>query len=151
MRRREFIGALGGVAVLPLAARAQQAGKIARIGLLGTPLDNPVTETGYQSFVTELRRLGFTEGVNLIVEHRRTDEGMPKAFTGANELVAAKVDVLVAVGPKSRYRLLSRRARSCPSSCWPTTTIHSHAVTSRRWRSQVVISPACFIASRNSR
>ena len=100
MRRREFIAALGGVAVLPLAARAQQAGKIARVGLLGTPLDNPVTETGYQSFVTELRRLGFTEGVNLIVEHRRTDEGMAKAFTGANELVAAKVDVLVAVGPE---------------------------------------------------
>ena len=94
MKRREFITLLGSAtAVLPLAARAQEAGRFARIGVLGPGLDNPVTGPGYQTFLSELRKLGFTEGQNVIVEYRRTDEGLPKAFTGANELVAAKADV----------------------------------------------------------
>jgi putative ABC transport system substrate-binding protein len=93
MRRREFITLLGGAAAAcPLAARAQEAGRFARVGVLGPGLDNPVSGPGYQAFVSELRKLGFTEGKNVIVEYRRTDEGLPKAFTGANELVAAKAD-----------------------------------------------------------
>ena len=79
---------------------AQQEGKIARVGVLGPGLDNPVTGPGYKVFLSELRKLGFTEGQNVIVEYRRTDEGVPKAFTGANEFVAAKADVLVANGPE---------------------------------------------------
>ena len=47
-----------------------------------------------------MQKLGFTEGQNLAIEHRPTDEGIPKAFAGANELVAAKVDVLLADGPE---------------------------------------------------
>jgi putative tryptophan/tyrosine transport system substrate-binding protein len=101
MRRREFITLVGGAAaVWPLAARAQQAGRIARVGVLGPDLNNSVSGPGYQVFLSELRKLGFTEGQNLVVEYRRTDEGMPKAFTGANEMVAAKADVLVANGPE---------------------------------------------------
>jgi len=45
-----------------------------------------------------LRKLGFTEGQNFVVEYRRADEGLPKAFTAANELAASKVEVLVAAG-----------------------------------------------------
>ena len=72
-----------------------------RIGVLGPdPTNNPVTGPGYQVFLSELRKLGFTEGQNLVVEYRRTDEGLPEAFTGANEMVAAKADVLVANGPE---------------------------------------------------
>jgi putative ABC transport system substrate-binding protein len=101
MRRREFITLLGGaVAVWPLAALAQQPGKVARVGVLGPGLDNPVMAAGYPNFLSELRKLGFTEGQNLVVEHRRIDEGMPKAFAAANELGAAKVEVLVADGPE---------------------------------------------------
>jgi putative ABC transport system substrate-binding protein len=101
MRRRAFISLLGGAAAAwPLAARAQHAGRIARVGVLGPDLNNSVTGPGYQVFLSELRKLGFTEGQNLVVEYRRTDEGMPKAFTGANEMVAAKADVLVANGPE---------------------------------------------------
>ena len=51
-------------------------------------------------FLSELRKLGFTESQNLIVEYRRTDEGLTKAFTGANELVAEKANVLVVNGPE---------------------------------------------------
>jgi putative tryptophan/tyrosine transport system substrate-binding protein len=98
MKRREFIALIGGA--WPLAARAQQSGRIARVGVLGPDLSNPVTGPGYEVFLSEMRKLGFTEGQNLVIEYRRTDEGLPKAFTGANEMVAAKADVLVANGPE---------------------------------------------------
>jgi ABC-type uncharacterized transport system substrate-binding protein len=101
MRRRDFIALVGSsLAGWPLAARAQQASKIARVGVLSADLSNPVTGPGYQILLSELRKLGFTEGQNLVMEHRRTDEGLEKAFIGANELVAAKADVLVANGPE---------------------------------------------------
>jgi len=101
IKRREFITLLGG-AVLdwPLGASAQQTGRIARVGVLGPDLSNPVTGPGYQVFLSELRKLGFTEGQNLVMEYRRADEGLQKAFTGANEIIAAKADVLVANGPE---------------------------------------------------
>src|SRR5262245_26452591 len=99
IRRREFIALLGGTAAAwPLAARAQQPDQIQRIGFLGTERDNPLTARGYPAFVAELNRLGFTEGHNLTIEHRRTDEGTARVFANANELAASKVNVLVASG-----------------------------------------------------
>jgi putative tryptophan/tyrosine transport system substrate-binding protein len=101
VKRRDFITLLSGAAVAwPLGARAQQTGRIARVGVLGPDLSNPVTGPGYQVFLSELRKLGFTEGQNLVMEYRRTDAGLQKAFTGANEIIAAKADVLVANGPE---------------------------------------------------
>src|SRR5262249_40525559 len=101
MKRREFITLLGGAAaVWPLVARAQQPDKTARVGWLAASLDNPVQALGREVLLSTLRKLGFTEGYNLVLEHRRTDEGMAKAFAGANELVAAKADVLIADGPE---------------------------------------------------
>jgi putative ABC transport system substrate-binding protein len=110
MRRREFITLLGATAAWPLAAHAQSADRIARVGVLGPdPNNNPVTAPGYQVFLSELRKLGFTEGHNLVVQYRRTDEGLPKAFTGANEMVAAKADVLVANGPEVALQAAAAR------------------------------------------
>ena len=98
MRRREFITLLGGAAAWPFAARGQQGGKIARVGVLASDRANPVTGEGLPILLAELHKLGFTEGQNLLVEHRRVDDGVTKAFAGANDLVAAKADVLVASG-----------------------------------------------------
>ena|SRR6516162_2301902 len=42
-----------------------------RVGVLGPGLNNSVTGPGYQVFLSELRKLGFTEGQNLVVEYRR--------------------------------------------------------------------------------
>ena len=91
-KRRDFVALLGGAAGWPLAARAQQGGKIARVGVLASDRANPVTGEGLPIFRTELHKLGFAEGQNLIIEHRRVDEGVAKAFAGANDLVAAKAD-----------------------------------------------------------
>ena len=99
--RRELLAAFGSAAAAwPLAARAQQPDKTARVGWLAASLDNPVQALGREVLLSTLRKLGFTEGYNLVLEHRRTDEGMAKAFAGANELVAAKADVLIADGPE---------------------------------------------------
>jgi putative ABC transport system substrate-binding protein len=103
LKRRGFITLLGGAAVAACAwspsAHPQETGRVARVGLLGPTL-SAVTRPAYQIFLSELRKLGFTDGQNLVLDHRRTDEGTPKAFAGANELVAAKAEVLVAWGPE---------------------------------------------------
>jgi len=66
--RRELLAALGGAAAAwPLAARAQQAGRTYRLGVLHNqgPQSPP-----FPPFYDELRRLGFVEGQNLIVDSR---------------------------------------------------------------------------------
>ena len=102
IQRRKFLATLlgGAAAAWPIAAFAQQPDKTARVGWLAASLDNPVQALGREVLLSTLRKLGFTEGYNLVLEHRRTDEGMAKAFAGANELVAAKADVLIADGPE---------------------------------------------------
>src|SRR5205809_1469661 len=98
MRRREFLGILGGAAAAwPLAARAQD-GLTARVGVLAT--EGPGPRLAWPAFIDGLRKLGFTQGRNLAVEFRRIDQGTPQAFAGANELVAWRADVLFAFGPE---------------------------------------------------
>src|SRR5262249_7137387 len=94
MKRREFISLLGGAAAWPLVARAQQSERLRRVGVLGPGPDNPVSGPGDQIFVSELRQLGFTEGQNVVVDYRRTDEGLLKAFTGA-ATAAGRIESLV--------------------------------------------------------
>jgi putative ABC transport system substrate-binding protein len=100
MKRREFITLLGGAAAAwPLAARAQQAGKVARIGYLGVSLNAPLSAALYQVFLSELRELGFSEGQNLAVEYRRLDDARG-TFVVAAELVRSPLDLIVAQGPE---------------------------------------------------
>jgi putative tryptophan/tyrosine transport system substrate-binding protein len=100
MKRREFITLLGGTVAWPPGARAQQAGQIARIGFLGSDPDNAQFAASYPVFLAELRKLGFNEGQNLIVEYRRMDEGTPKAFASASEMIRSNVGVVVTFGPE---------------------------------------------------
>src|SRR5262245_48256416 len=98
MRRREFITLLGGTAAAwPLAARAQQANKVWRIGLLETipvALNAALNEALKQG----LRALGYVEGQNLVIDYRSAD-GRPERFPElAAELVGLKVDLIVARG-----------------------------------------------------
>jgi putative ABC transport system substrate-binding protein len=116
MRRREFITLLGSAAVWPQAARALEGSRITRVGVLGPDRNNPVSGPGYQVFLAELRKLGFTEGQNLVVEFRRIDEGVRAAFAGTNELVVAKADVLVANGPEIALEAEFVRGLRAPST-----------------------------------
>jgi len=88
---------LGGAAAWPLAARAQQAGKVPTIGFLGTTTASawgPWTA----AFVQRLRELGWIEGRNLAIEYRWAD-GRTGRFTEiAAEFVRLKVDVIVTGG-----------------------------------------------------
>ena len=98
MRRREFISLLGGgAAAWPLAAHAQQAGKTFKIGVFaGATI--PVMATAYRGFLDELRRLGLSEGQNLIVELRPSDQDLRTLSAQVAELVRSNVDVLVVLG-----------------------------------------------------
>jgi putative ABC transport system substrate-binding protein len=94
MRRREFISLLGGVAASwPLAARAQQPGKLPTIGFLGATA--PTAQMQWTAaFVQRLRELGWIEGRNVAIDYRWA-EGRAERFTEiAAEFVRLKVDVI---------------------------------------------------------
>ena len=95
MRRREFIALVGGAAASwPLAVRAQQAGKIPRIGLL-SPFSPADTALWHKAFLRGLRDLGWVDGKNIAIEYRFA-EGRNDRLPGIiDELVRLKVDVIV--------------------------------------------------------
>ena len=96
MRRREFIPLIGGAAVWPLAARAQQSA-MSVIGMLW-PGQTPPGSPRIESFTQALRQLGFTEGQNVAIELRYARGGPQQLAELAAELVRLKVDVLVTFG-----------------------------------------------------
>jgi putative ABC transport system substrate-binding protein len=97
MKRREFIALLSGAAVAwPLGASAQQAAKVPRIGYLsGNLAANPHTR---EAFLQGLRDLGYVEGRNLEIEYRDVEGKYERLPALAAELVALKVDVILAAG-----------------------------------------------------
>jgi putative tryptophan/tyrosine transport system substrate-binding protein len=95
MRRREFITLLGGAAAWPLAARAQQANKMRRIGML-SPGRSELAAANSDAFQQGLRELGYTEGQNIAIERRYGEWKLDRLRSLAAELVASKVDLIVA-------------------------------------------------------
>ena len=97
MQRREFIGLVGGAAAWPLAAGAQQAPKVARIGILVVgSLESPEARSGLDSFRQGLFELGYIEGRNLAIEYRAADGKIERLPTLATELALLKLDVIIA-------------------------------------------------------
>jgi putative ABC transport system substrate-binding protein len=98
MRRREFISLLGGAAAAwPLAARAQQPGKLPTIGFLGAStvsMQGPRTA----AFVQRLRELGWIEGRTFVIEVRWAEGRSERAAEIAAEFVRLKVDIVIAAG-----------------------------------------------------
>jgi putative tryptophan/tyrosine transport system substrate-binding protein len=98
MRRREFIALLGGaVAIWPLCTRAQQAGKIYRIGILEA-LPAERNAANLDGLRKGLRDLGYVEGRNLVIEYRSADGRAERFPDLASELVRLKVDLIVTRG-----------------------------------------------------
>ena len=98
MKRREFISLLGGAAAAwPLAARAQQAGKLPTIGFLGTTTASawgPWTA----AFVQRLHELGWIEGRTVAIEYRWAEARSEHFAEIAAEFVRLKVDVILTGG-----------------------------------------------------
>ena len=97
MRRREFISLLGGAAAWPLAARAQQAERMRRIGMLtGIAGEDAQTKVRISAFLQELQNLGWTEGRNLRIDIRAGAGNLADIRKYAAELVALAPDVILA-------------------------------------------------------
>jgi hypothetical protein len=79
MKRRNFITLLGGAAVWPLAARAQQPGKLPTIGILGS--GSAAWSHLISALVRRLRELGYIENRSVAIEYRWT-EGTQRALCG---------------------------------------------------------------------
>jgi putative tryptophan/tyrosine transport system substrate-binding protein len=96
MDRRDTVLALLALGAAPLAAEAQQAAKVARIGWLS--LNLAAAPHMPEAFRQGLRDLGYVEGRNVVIEYRDA-EGKPERLPAlAAELVALKVDVILAAG-----------------------------------------------------
>jgi ABC-type uncharacterized transport system substrate-binding protein len=97
MRRREFITHLGAVTAWLLAARAQQTGKMSRIGYLGS--SSPSLEPHYvEAFRQKLRDLGHVDGENIVIEYRWAEGQDDRLPNLATELVRLNPDIIVTTG-----------------------------------------------------
>jgi putative tryptophan/tyrosine transport system substrate-binding protein len=100
MRRREFIaqaGAAAASASWPLAARAQQSGKIPAIGFLGA--STAAAQAPWTAaFVQRLRELGWVDGRTIAIEYRWADARNERAAEIAAEFARRKVDVILTSG-----------------------------------------------------
>src|SRR4051795_590163 len=110
MRRREFLASLGAVtSAWPLAARAQEPGRTFRIGM-AEPVSAELNAAYLAAFRQELKRLGFVEGRNLVIEHRSADGDASRFPALLTELIALNVDLIVARG--SPAALAAKKATS---------------------------------------
>jgi putative ABC transport system substrate-binding protein len=104
-RRRLLLTSLAGAFAAPLAAGAQQAGKAHKLGFLAF---SPADASLDGAFRRGLRELGYIEGRNLAIEYRSADGQLNRLPDRAAELVALKVDLIVAAGTPSA--LAAKRA-----------------------------------------
>jgi len=121
MKRREFIGLIGGAATTwPFAARAQQAIRVYRVGyffstaplsvMAGPDPIDPVTK----AFVHGLRALGYIEGQNLVLERRSAEGRFERIDEIAAELAGLKLDVIVTGSGDFMAQALQRVTKSVP-------------------------------------
>jgi putative tryptophan/tyrosine transport system substrate-binding protein len=110
MRRREFITLLGGAAATwPLNARAQQAERVRRIGVLQggrDRADDPRSQPNTAAFLQALQQLGWTDGQNVKIDYRWPTGDADKARKYAAELVALAPDVILTFGSGNMTPLL---------------------------------------------
>jgi putative tryptophan/tyrosine transport system substrate-binding protein len=97
VKRREFIVAMGGAAVWPISAPAQQIAQPCRIGIL-IPFDDnePQVKARLSAFKQRLHEPGWIEGRNIRLDYRFTGQDAEHIRTGTEELIALGPDVIVA-------------------------------------------------------
>ena len=141
MKRREFLGVLGGAAVAwPLPARAQQAERMRRIGvLLPAAADNAEFQARLAAFHQGLALLGWTIGRNVRIDTRWATANAADIRRHAAELVALAPDVILASAAATVGPLLeaTRRCRSC----FRPSPIRSARASSTAWRGRAATPP----------
>jgi putative ABC transport system substrate-binding protein len=127
MKRRSFIAALGVGLAAPLAAHAQQAGKVYRVGYLGgSSRAAPLIESLRQG----LRERGYVEGQNLILTIRWGEASPERLRNFAAEFAGLGTDVVVA-GPDSSIEAATRATKTIPIvMVLPTDPVRSGFITS---------------------
>jgi putative tryptophan/tyrosine transport system substrate-binding protein len=107
MRRRDFLGILGGTVTWPLAVRAQQSARMRRVGvLLAATRDDSEYPTLVNAFVRALGQLGWTDGHNVRIDIRWAGGGTNSNRKYAEELVGLAPDVILAPGNSTAGPLL---------------------------------------------
>src|SRR5215831_5338411 len=97
MKRRTFISLLGSGAAWPLAARAQQAERVRRIGvLMSRAADDPQGQARLAAFQQALQQLGWSDGRNVRIDVRWGENDADRARRYAQELVALAPDIFLA-------------------------------------------------------
>jgi putative ABC transport system substrate-binding protein len=114
MRRREFITGLGGAAVWPLAARAQQGDRIRRIGVLMPGDENdPLRKTRLSALTQALAVLGWTDSRNVRMDLRWAADDTSRIRAPAQELVGLQPDIIVTNGTPATAAV-QRETRTIP-------------------------------------
>jgi putative ABC transport system substrate-binding protein len=118
MNRRKFIGLVGSTVLLPFATLAQQRSVQRRIAIFHPAIPaSLITETGggsaWRAFFGQLRRLGYVEGENLIIE-RYSAEGHHERYSDlARQVVSSNPDLIV-TGPNPAVRVFKAATRTIP-------------------------------------
>ena len=115
MQRREFITLLGGAAVAwPRAARAEQADRMRRVGVLeARTADDREAQARLAALLQGLQELGWTDGRNVRIDYRWAAADADRSRTYAAELVAVAPDVILAAGSLS-VAALQQTSRTVP-------------------------------------
>jgi putative ABC transport system substrate-binding protein len=103
-----------GLLAASLPAKAQQAGKVYRIGFLSNSPGSPATNSRLIALRQGLRELGYVEGQNLVIEYRSAEGKRERRPETAAELVRLKVDVIVAPPSPQYTRAVQRATRTIP-------------------------------------
>jgi putative ABC transport system substrate-binding protein len=100
--RRQLLAVLGGAAVCPLAARAQQGDRVGRIGVLTWGDENDTMLKAYVSaFIQALAGLGWTEGRNVRMDLRWHGDDTNRIRALAQELVGLQPDIILTCGTRA--------------------------------------------------
>jgi putative ABC transport system substrate-binding protein len=114
IRRRDFIAGLGGAAAWPLAARAQQGGRVRRIGALLVGDENdPLVKSLLSAFTQALADLGWVGGRDVRMDIRWGGIEINRMRALAQELVGLQPDIIVALGNLATFAV-ERETRTIP-------------------------------------
>src|SRR5258707_5929523 len=108
MHRRDFITLLGGAAAAwPLAARAQQPAKMKRVALASPAVKvaDMRSDSNSSTFVEELKRLGYVEATNLIIDRYSAEGKLDRYGDLAHEVVSTHPDLIYTTGAPLTLRL----------------------------------------------